>query len=186
MYMTSQNNSNPSVGCNSTLFNPFNRNELISPFEQVLDSFINEFSGMSPANLKAKTGYPKWDIYSTDEDWIVELAVTGCGPEDVTVEILPTDTQTLANTLTNKCRGYKRMLKVSGRVSEDLQHKEASKYAYLVRELRRSSFERFVYLPNEIEGDPEATMSKGILKLAWKLPEKAKKAIPKKIQIKSD
>ena len=151
------------------------RNEYFYPFEQALDTFLNEMSGLSPSTLKAKTGYPKWDIYSTEEEWVVELAATGCEPENVSVEILPTDP-------TSK---YKRMLKISGRVSEDLQHKETTKYVYLVRELRRSSFERFVYLPNEIEGDPEATMSKGVLRLAWKIPDKAKKAVPKKIDIKS-
>lgn len=157
------------------------RNEYFYPFEQFFDTFLNEMSGLSPSTLKAKTGYPKWDIYSTEEEWVIELAATGCGPEDVSVEILPTD----AKNQSDKIREYKRMLKISGRVSEDLQHKETTKYVYLVRELRRSSFERFVYLPNEIEGDPEATMSKGILRLAWKLPDKAKKAIPKKIDIKS-
>ena len=54
-----------------------------------------------------------------------------------------------------------------------------------IRELRRSAFERSVYLPNNIAGDPEAIMKNGILKLTWNLPDKPIPKI-KKIEIKSD
>jgi HSP20 family molecular chaperone IbpA len=48
------------------------------------------------------------------------------------------------------------MLSVSGRVSQE--HYVDEKAQYYVRELRRSAFERSVYLPNNITGDPEAVM----------------------------
>lgn len=149
-----------------------NRNDLFYPFEQVFDKFFNDlYSDLSPNSLKAKSGFPRWDIYQTEDEWVVEIAATGCEPDDVTVEILPTENS-----------NYNRMLKISGRVAESFQL--GDQVAYSVRELRRSSFERFVYLPNDITGDPKATMKNGILKLAWDLPLAKKKLEAKKIEIK--
>jgi HSP20 family molecular chaperone IbpA len=73
---------------------------------------------------------------------------------------------------------------VSGRISQEYQNVDQTKTRFVCKELRRSVFERMTYLPNYVKGDPEATMSKGILKLVWKLP-KEKKPETKKIEIKS-
>jgi len=153
-------------------FSKPNRNDLFYPFQQLFDNFYDDlYSDLSPAGLKSKAGFPRWDIYQTDTDWVVEIATTGCETSDISAEILPVSDSS-----------YKRVLKVSGRVSSDNQLGDTVKYS--VRELRRSSFERCVYLPNEIVGEPEATMKNGILKLAWKLPESQKKEEPKRIEIK--
>ena len=150
------------------------RNELFYPLQQVFDRFFDEFySDLSPSSIKAKAGFPRWDIYQTDTTWNVELCVNGCDVNDVNVEILPAD----------QTSGYERMLKISGRVSEE--HQIDEKAQYYIRELRRSAFERSVYLPNNITGDPEAVMKNGILKLTWNLPDKPIPKI-KKIEIKSD
>lgn len=154
-----------------TLMKP-SRNDLFYPFQQLFDSFYDDFySDLSLPGLKSKSGFPRWDIYQTDSEWVVELATTGCEPDDVTVELLPVRDDSR----------YKRMLKVSGRVSEDNQLGDSVHYS--VRELRRSAFERCVYLPNHVEGEPEATMRNGILRLSWRLPEKPKEEV-KKIEIK--
>lgn len=161
-----------SNGLLDTLMKP-NRNDLFYPFQQLFDNFYDEFySDLSPSGLKSKSGFPRWDIYQTGSDWVVEMSTTGCEPENVNVEILPAKENT----------GYKRMLKVSGRVSEDNQLGDSVHYS--VRELRRSAFERCVYLPNDVIGDPEATMKNGILKLSWKLPEATPKEEVKRIEIK--
>lgn len=166
--MTSLSNNNRLL---SSLVKP-NRNELFYPFEQVFDKFFNDlYSDLSPNSLKAKSGFPRWDIYQSDDEWVVEVAATGCEPDDVTVEILPTENS-----------NYHRMLKISGRVAENFQLSD--NVTYSVRELRRSSFERFVYLPNDVAGDPRATMKNGILKLAWDLPLAKRKPEAKKIEIK--
>jgi HSP20 family molecular chaperone IbpA len=149
-----------------------NRNDLFYPFQQFFDSFYDDlYSGLSPSGLKSKSGFPRWDIYQTDTDWVVEMSTTGCEPENVNVEILPVKDNS----------GYSRLLKVSGRVSEDNQLGDSVRYS--VRELRRSAFERCVYLPNNIEGDPEATMKNGILRLSWKLPKSQLEEV-KRIEIK--
>lgn len=148
-----------------------NRNDLFYPFQQLFDNFYDDFySDLSPAGMKSKSGFPRWDIYQTSDDWVVEVAVTGCESEDVNVEIIPSDSS------------HKRILKISGRVSSLNQLND--NISYSVRELRRSSFERSVYLPNEIKGDPEATLKDGILRLSWKLPEVTKKEESKRIEIR--
>lgn len=154
-------------------FSKPNRADLFYPFQQLFDNFYDDFySDLSPAGLKSKSGFPRWDIYQTDSNWIVEIAATGCEPDDVSLEILPA----------NESSNYKRVLKVSGRISSDNQLNDNIKYS--CRELRRSAFERCVYLPNEIAGDPDAVMKNGVLKLTWKLPVVEKKEEPKRIEIK--
>lgn len=150
-----------------------NRNDFLDPFQQVFDNFFNEFfhNDLSLSSLKSKTGFPRWDIYQTNSEWVVEIAATGCDPENISVEIFPVDDNP----------SFSRMLKVSGRIAEGFQNKDDCKYFF--RELKRSAFERCVYLPNEVSGDPEATMKNGILRLSWKLPEK-KVEETKKIEIK--
>jgi len=138
-----------------------NRNDLFDPFQQVFDNFFNEFyNDFSLSHVKSKTGFPRWDIYQTYENWVVEVAATGCEPENITVEILPVKDHS----------SFSRMLKITGRIAESFQNKDDCKYFF--RELRKSAFERCVYLPNEVVGEPEATMKNGILKLSWTLPER--------------
>lgn len=148
-----------------------NRDELFYPFQSVFDGFFDSFfSDLSPHALKSRTGFPRWDIYQTDSEWIIEISATGCEPKDINIEILP-----------SKESEYKNVLRISGRISEE--HQLGDNIKYVARELRRSAFERSVYLPNDITGEPEATMKNGILTLKWKLPEKEKTTV-KKIQIK--
>ena len=155
------------------------RNDFWLPIEQVFDKVFNDLSDFSVDTYK-KTSYPKWDIYQTLDEYVVEVAATGCNTEDLTVEIIPTDSLPYskeAKTLAN-------VLKISGRISQEYQNVDQTKTCYICKELRRSVFERMTYLPNYVKGEPEATMSKGILKLVWKLP-KENKPQTKKIEIKS-
>lgn len=156
---------------NSLVDHKPSRDELFYPFQSVFDGFFDSFfSDLSPHALKSRTGFPRWDIYQTETEWIIEVAATGCEPKDMNIEILP-----------SKETEYKNILRITGRISEEHQLGDHVKYA--ARELRRSAFERSVYLPNDISGEPEAFMKNGILTLKWKLPEKEKTTV-KKIQIK--
>lgn len=137
-----------------------NRDDLFYPFQQLFDKFYDEFwSDNTLGSLKSRVGYPKWDIYTDEKNWVVEVVLPGMDSEDVKVEILPAP----------ESSAYDRLLKISGRMSES--HQTGDSVHYLTREVRRSHFERCVYLPNSVQGDPEATMSNGILRLSWKLPE---------------
>ncbi len=155
------------------------RNDFWFPIEQVFDKVFNDLSDFSVDTYK-KSLYPKWDIYETPDEYVVEVAATGCSPEDLTVEIIPTE-----SLLHNKdSKAFSNLLKVSGRISQEYKNVDQAKTRFVCKELRRSVFERMTYLPNYVKGEPEATMSKGILKLVWKLP-KEKKPETKKIEIKS-
>jgi HSP20 family molecular chaperone IbpA len=156
---------------NKTLFEKPNRDDLFYPYQLIFDSFFDSFfSDLSPNSVRSKVGFPRWDIYETVDNWVIDVSVTGCSAEDVNVEILPT----------NDKSGYKNILKISGKVSQEHQVEHAK---YSARELRRSAFERTVYLPNNIHGEPVATIKNGILSLKWKLPE-IQKIQNKKIEIK--
>lgn len=148
------------------------RDALFSPFQQIFDKFYEDFWNEPIINVKSKSTFPKWDIYSDDENWIVEIGLSGVKPEDVKVEIIPTN------------GSYKNMLKISGRMSEEHNVNEAK---WIVRELRRSNFERCVYLPNDLKGEPNAVMKNGVLKLTWKLPkERPPNITSKTIEIKEE
>lgn len=138
------------------------RDSFFEPFGNLFDNFYDGFfNSLSPDSARDKSKFPRWDIYSTDKEWVVEVAVPGIEMKNIKVQVVESE-----NTRTH---GYDRMLRVSGSSSsENKVDKDASYYA---RELRRSSFERSVYLPNEIEGDPTATMKNGVLKISWPAPK---------------
>ena len=156
---------------NKALLEKPNRDDLFYPYQLIFDSFFDSFfSDLSPNSVRSKVGFPRWDIYETSENWVIDVSVTGCSADDINVEILAT----------NDKSGYKNMLKISGKVAQEHQVEHAK---YSARELRRSAFERTVYLPNTIQGEPEATIKNGILSLKWKLPE-MQKIENKRIEIK--
>lgn len=140
------------------------REDLFYPFEQAFDKIFDEFfGGNALSTVKGKSGYPRLDVIAADGKWIIEAALPGVKVEDVTVEILPNVPGVVQN------KPPQRVLKISGRMSEDHQYTDEAKYH--VKELRRSSFERSMVLPDYVEGEPEATMKNGILSLTWNVPE---------------
>ena len=152
-----------------------NRDNLFAPFQQAFDNLFDDlYSDLSNGNGKSKSAFPKWDIYRTDDQMVIEIAATGCQPEDINVEV-----STAKGQFGDK---NGQLLKVSGRVSEE--HQLGDSVAYSARELRRSYFERSIFLPVDVRGDPVATMKSGILKLVWDLPKEKKPDPIKKIEIK--
>lgn len=140
------------------------RSDLFFPMEDYFNSiFDNFFNDDSFNSMKSRSNYPKMDIY-TDDKWNVEVSIPGVKTEDINVEVIP---------------GRIKMLKVSGKMGE-----EKKSVDYKIKELRRSSFERIVSLPDNVEGEPEATLKDGILKLSWEIT-KTKEPETKKISIKN-
>lgn len=131
------------------------RNDVIAPFEsffnQVFDEVWNDFSGIKS---NARKGFPVLDVVVDDGKWIIDASVPGVKSEDLFVEIEPSKDG--------------RLLKISGRMDESNYSEKAQ---YYKKELRRSSFERCMYLPDYVKGDPEATLKNGMLKLVWDVPE---------------
>jgi HSP20 family protein len=132
------------------------RSQLFSPFEEVFDRFFDDFFGdrRNLDRVKAVTGYPKIDIVTEGDYWIVKAAIPGVNPTDIKVEIIP---QTDSSPAT---------LRIGGQMAEEYRSPENANYS--MRELHKSSFRRELHLPNFIEGEPEAKVKDGLLTLRWK------------------
>lgn len=146
------------------------RDDLFYPFEQVFNKVIDEFFHDRSLldGAKSKIGFPRLDVVTDKDQWIVEVSLPGLKEDDISVEILPYQD--------------KKVLKISGQMNDDRQYPSEAKFH--VRELRRSRFERSMVLPDNLKGDPEAVLEDGILKLTWKaemtkLPEKKQISIRK-------
>lgn len=146
------------------------RDDFFGPFESYFNDVFDEmFSGFSGLKSQGRKGFPVLDVLIDDGKWIIEASVPGVKPEHLKVEIDPPNTNPEKQAL--------RLLKISGHMEQ--QYSETAEYHK--KELRRSSFERSLYLPEYVEGEPEATLQNGILKLVWVVPSlKAyqKKSIP--------
>ena len=152
-----------------------NRENLFAPFQQAFDNLFDDLYSDLSNNGKSKSSFPKWDIYRTADQMVVEVSTSGCEPEDINIEVLD-------NPISVRQSLHQRVLKISGRVSEE--HQLGDSVTYSARELRRSYFERSITLPEDVRGDPVATMKNGILKLVWDLPKEKKQEPIKKIEIK--
>lgn len=134
------------------------RNDVFAPFEsffnQVFDEMWGDFSGLKSNSRK---GFPVLDVIVDDGKWIIEALVPGVKPEDLTVDIEPSQ------------EGGLRLLRISGHMDEAHQYSE--KAQYYKKEVRRTAFERSLYLPDYVSGEPEATLKNGMLKLSWEVPE---------------
>ena len=107
-------------------------------------------------------GMPAVDLYQTDDDVIVKVAVPGMKPEDVQISVT-------GDTLT-----------IKGEIRQENDNKEK---AYHIREQRWGSFERTITLPTAVRSDKaQAEFENGILNIT--LP-KAEDVKPKTITVKA-
>ena len=124
--------------------------QLMFPFEQEFDRFFREFWG-SPGTLDklaSATGYPKMDVISEGENFIIRAAVPGVSPDNIKVEILDGS------------------VSLSGEMEQEYK---SDKGAFYTRELHKSRFSRSIRLPEEVDQtkDPSASFKDGILTLKW-------------------
>jgi len=144
------------------------REDIFWPLEQHFNNFFNEFfKGSSLLDgVKASSGYPRMDVLVEDDYLTVKIAVPGLSRDNLKVEVLPD-----------------RILRISGQMSEEYHSsKDAKMY---VQELRKGQFSRQLALPDWVEGDPQASLKDGILKLQWKVQEPAKEET-KLIEVKAE
>ncbi len=127
-------------------WDPFrDRFSLLRPFER---GFARPFSPRGFASDMAV------DIYETDEEMVVEMAVPGIAPEDIKVTVT-------GNTLTVKGE-----IENEGSIDRD---------SYVFRERRWGRFSRTVTLPEGVDPDRvKAEFKSGILTLSVAKPEAAK------------
>jgi len=108
------------------------------------------------------SGMPAIDMYQTDDDIIVKVAVPGMKPEDVQISVTGD------------------MLSIKGETREQTDTKEK---AYHIREQRWGSFERAITLPTSVKSEKaQAEFENGILTVT--LP-KAEDVKPKMITVKA-
>lgn len=135
------------------------RDDLFYPFEsffnQIFDEMWDDFSGLKS---QGKKGFPVLDVLIDDDKWIIEASVPGVKAEDLKVEIDPPSKNTEKHSA--------RMVTISGH----METQNSEKAEYHRKELRRSSFERTIQLPDYVAGEPEATLKNGILRLIWNVP----------------
>ena len=150
------------------------RSSFLAPVERELDEFFNSFfSPKTLSSVKNRVNYPKLNIWSKDNNLVVECAVPGIKSEDIKIEIQEG----------NDSFGNSRVLKISGNMNFSDERKDAD---YHIRELSSRHFERSITLPTDAVGDPEALLKDGILTLTWKTKpievKPAVKLIPIKIE----
>ena len=144
------------------------RDDFMFPLEQTFNKFFDDFF-KAKGNLdtvKSNIGYPKLNLYQNHECTSLVFSVPGLKSDDIHLEYGP------GNFVT-----------ITGRINQSYKGSDDSVYYY--REIRSSSFERVVPLPENIEGEPDAaTLQDGLLTLTWK-NKASPKMLAKKIQIKS-
>ncbi|HTP01042.1 MAG TPA: Hsp20/alpha crystallin family protein [Anaerolineales bacterium] len=105
---------------------------------------------------------PAVDMYQTDDDIVVKVAVPGIKPEDVQISITGD------------------LLTIKGETKEETDNEEKS---YHIRERRWGSFERTISLPTDVNSDKaQAEFENGVLKVTLPKSEIAK---PKTITVKA-
>ena len=144
-------------------------NALSERFDKV---FADVFSDSSLQSIKTTLGYPKFDIGSEGENWVIKAAVPGVNEKDLNVEIYAAPDNPKSKIVT-----------ISGEMQSEYKSPEGAEYQ--VRELHRSKFSRSVTLPDDVEGDPTAELKQGILVLKWKQKKEIEETIkPKQIEVK--
>lgn len=141
------------------------RSQFFMPIEQVFNKIYDDLlSDKSLSSMvKSKAGYPKLDIYTLGNDWIIECSCPGLEDDQISAEIFPDE------------KTGSRFVSISGSSSNEVKDAQ-----YLVKELTKSAFKRIVRLPDNIKGEPEAKLNNGILKLTFKnsVLKNEKKLIP--------
>lgn len=132
------------------------RNDLFAPIEQHFNKFFEEFWNQKGLDtIKATAGFPKLNAYEKNGELYMTFSVAGISANDLHVDVTPD--------------GY---LVLSGKMSEEHQSPEDA--VWYIRELRQSSFERRLKLPDSVEGDPKAMLKDGMLTLKWSLKNSKK------------
>lgn len=122
------------------------------------------FGSMVPASSREDSFETALDMYETDNEVVVKVAVPGFSPDDIQVTLT-------GDTLT-----------VKGEFKKEQEERD-EKRNYIKREIRRGSFQRVVVLPSGIKGDEtKAEFENGVLVLTVPKAEEVK---PKTIQVKS-
>lgn len=144
------------------------RDDFLFPIESQFNKLFDQFFTPNiKDSLKNSQGYPKMDVFETNDSLVAKIALPGIKLEDISVEFENKNIPEVT---------------ISGKMSTS--YESSSKSVYYVKELRQSAFKRTLALPSYAKEEPDAVLEDGILTLKWKQPEKLKIPEPKKISIK--
>lgn len=148
-----------SVPANSRSIAP-HRGDFFAHLENEFNSFFDGFFNKSLMDYNTSS-FPKMDMYEEDGSFYVNVAASGMTKENIEIEVQKVGFPDLASGSEGD------ILHIRGKMSEQFKSSDDAKH--YVKELRHSTFRRSVRLPENIEGDPVATMKDGILSLKWNL-----------------
>jgi HSP20 family protein len=130
------------------------------PLREAMEQLF-EGSFITPQAFAARGAFPPVDVFITEDDLVLEMAVPGANPDDINISVTG-DTVTL-----------------SGEIRDSRQQQKGQAY---LDEIWRGRFQRSFTLPIQVDADKaEATFENGILVL--RLP-KSEATKPRKIQVK--
>lgn len=122
------------------------------PFKE-LDSFFDEDDWFFPVGSNQKA-VPKMDVYETEDSVVAEVSTPGMNPEDLSVKV------------------EDNLLRISGQIEEESEETKEER-EYYRKEIKRSTFERAIRLPSNIDANNiKAKHKKGILKIEIPKTEK--------------
>ena len=138
------------------------RLDFFQPFEEVFDDLFNQ---MFSKNIdRSATNFPKMDVLTDNNKFIIRMACPGLTEDAVNIELNDKE------------------LSITGKLSTGEEYSKEA--VFYVKQLSRTTFSKTVVLPDNIKGEPEATLKDGMLTLAWDLPVESKPPPPiKKIAI---
>jgi HSP20 family protein len=132
------------------------------PLRDAIDRLF-EGSVISPQTL-GQGGFPPADLYMTDEDVVIEMAIPGAKPNNIQVSVTG-DT-----------------VSVAGEVQHQRHHQQGQQP--FIEEMWRGKFQRVFTLPMQVDaGKAQANFQDGILTLTLPKSEATK---PRKIQVQQN
>lgn len=153
------------------------RNDGSAAIQQSFDKFFNQFfeeffdNGSGSINLiKEGVKYPKIDVIENDNTFVVKASVPGFKKENLNI------------TISTESNGTGRCLNIVGIKEPEPESNESN--TFLIRELRLSSFRRYLQLPLYVKGEPDVSLQDGILTLIWKIQSDETKPSVQIIKIK--
>lgn len=128
------------------------------PLRDAIDQLF-EGSFITPQVFSGQAGNTPVDLYVTDEDVVVDMAIPGANPDDINISVT-------GDTVT---------------VSGEIKRQEPRGQAYL-QEIWEGRFQRSFTLPTQVDANgADASFHNGILRL--RLP-KSEATKPRKIQVR--
>lgn len=124
----------------------YTRDTLFGNIETIFNDVFNGMISQKSKLLDNVGGYPRMDIFVKDNKYCIQVACAGLTESDIDVKV------------------SEGILTISGSKLE--KHEDAK---YLSKSLTRSAFTKHLTIPEDVEGDPTATMENGLLTLMWNL-----------------